>query len=236
MSAWLAGATMICGTAVPAFAEGIRIVVPNVATDTEGASSAPLSFQATGFRTQVTYSSTEFGDLPESYQFITEIAFRPNAFITSPRTVMLEDAQWYLSTSATAVDDRNVTFSENHGPNKTLVYDGPLTLSTDAIGPPEGPRSFDYRFALQTPFLYDPAQGNLVVEFSSSSGYTPALGDDQVVNSNQQLVDIPLSGSETGFFLSNGLILELTFVPEPSTLALGMGAFLALLTSWRRRW
>jgi hypothetical protein len=85
------------------------------------------------------------------------------------------------------------------------------------MGPPEGPRAFDYSFDLQVPFLYDASEENLVIDIIAPTGYTPALLDDQSSAQGQtgQLVSQRVSDSE-GFFHSSQLILQLTFSPEPS--------------------
>ncbi len=229
---WLVVLAVVCGTAISALAQEINIVVPNDLENIEGDSSVDFGFSGS-FRVQVAYSAEEFNELPDTHRSITAISFRPDAAITEPRTVDWGDTQLFLSTTTRDVNDRSTVFSENHGPNQTLVYSGPLVLSTEATGPTEGPRAFDYTVNLQTPFLYDPNQGNLVVDFTSPSGYTPNFGDDQFSGTNQQLLDIPFAGSESGFFVSNGLILQLTFVPEPSSFTLGAIGIVALFS--RRR-
>ena len=47
----------------------------------------------------------------------------------------------------------------------TTVFDGPFTISTQATGPPEGPRGFDDFIEFQTPFVYDPSRGDLIGDF-----------------------------------------------------------------------
>ncbi len=57
------------------------------------------------------------------------------------------------------------TFDDNHGADVTRVLAGTVPLETDGCGPAAGPCAFDYVFNFDTPFPYDPAQGNLLVEF-----------------------------------------------------------------------
>jgi hypothetical protein len=175
---WFVVLAVVCGTAISALGQEITIVVPNRLENVEGSHSGTemdLGQLGIGFRVQYIYPFTEFGTLPETHRSITAIAFRPDVSVTEPRTVTLQDTQWFLSTSTTSPDDMSNVFSENHGDNRTEVYSGNLTLTTQATGPPEGPRGFDYRFDLQNPFLYDEKQENLVVEFIAPFGYSPAL-------------------------------------------------------------
>ena len=217
-------------------ANEIAIVVPNEFADVEGPSGGS-NLPGIGFRSQTIFSSEEFASLPESHRLITTIAFRPNASVTEPRTSNWGEALWSLSTTTRAPTDMSEVFSENHGPDQTVVYDGPLVLTTKATGPPDGPRGFDYVVALQTPFFYDPSQGNLAIDFTLPSGFTPSPLDDQAVRPDAWLVDFPLSDSTSGALRGNQLIMQLTFVPEPSTFAaisLGLAAILMWGGHWRR--
>ena len=222
---WIAGLSLVFGASRQSFGYEIQIVVPNGLENTEGDGSASPGFSGTGFRDQVAYSAAEFSGLPETHRVITGIAFRPDASITEPRTVDWGDTQWFLSTTTRDVDDMSDVFSENHGPNKSLVYEGPLILSTEATGPPEGPRGFDYSFDLQTPFLYDSNQGNLVVDMIVPAGYTPSLQDDhQYIGGRQQLVAFePFDSPSANYVGSQELILQFTFITEPSTHVLQAG-------------
>ena len=56
------------------------------------------------------------------------------------------------------------TFASNVGGDDTTVYSGPLSLSSAFTGPADGPKDLDIAVKLQTPFLYDPAVGNLLLD------------------------------------------------------------------------
>lgn len=134
--------------------------------------------------------------------------------------VHAESLQWYMSTTMRDANDTSLVFAENHGPDKTLVYDGSATMSTQATGSPGGPRDFDYTLDLQAPFFYDPSQGNLVIDFIFPSGFTPiGFEDDQVSGGYRYLAEIPYSGAETGFRLGVGPIMQFTFAADPSSSA-----------------
>src|ERR1019366_6196738 len=72
-----------------------------------------------------------------------------------------------LSTTAKAPDGLDTTFANNVGLNDTLVYSGTLTLSSAAIG---SPAAFDILIPLTTPFWYNPAAGNLLLDVRNSGG------------------------------------------------------------------
>src|SRR5438093_6501897 len=64
--------------------------------------------------------------------------------------------------------------ANNVGGNDTVVFQGPITLSSRFVGPSSGPKEFDIIVPLSTPFTYDPRQGNLLVEFRNFSGSAAA--------------------------------------------------------------
>jgi hypothetical protein len=76
----------------------------------------------------------------------------------------------YVSTTSRSVAEMSTTFSENIGTNNTLVFDGTVALSTQNLPGPGNTRQFDIVYPFTTPFLYDPAASNLLVEFQTSSG------------------------------------------------------------------
>ena len=210
---WAVIVAVICGTAISSPAEEIKIVVPSGLEDTEGNAQGDPTFSGVGFRAQVAYSAEEFGDLPNTHHFITAIAMRPDASVRESRTVDWGNTQWVFATTDRSVDDMSRVFSENLGEAQTLVYDGPLSFHTDGGGPPSGPRGFDYRFELGTPFFYDPTQGkNLVIDFTVPSGYRPASREDEHdISGNQLFVAIPATLPEANYVFPEELIFQLTF-------------------------
>ena len=222
---------LICNC--PARANEISIVVPNEFANVEGASGGS-NLPGIGFRELTVFAGTEFDELPESHRLITALAFRPNASVTVPRTTNWGNAQLFLSTTMRDPDNLSSVFSENHGADKQAVFDGPLTLATRAEGPPEGPRRFDYSVKFHEPFFFDPTKGNLAIDFIVPSGMTPSLLDDQAVRTNSRLVDFPFSEQSTGTFTGNQLILQLTFVPEPSSVCFFVLGLTGILSIRRR--
>src|SRR6185369_12646824 len=69
------------------------------------------------------------------------------------------------------------TFAQNVGTNDTVVFSGAIQLSSQFTGPAGGPKAFDMVVPLTTPFLFDPAQGNLLVDVRNYSGGPVAFVD-----------------------------------------------------------
>ena len=59
-----------------------------------------------------------------------------------------------------------MTFADNLGADNTLVFNGTLNWATGNLPGPGNTRQFDIVFPCTTPFLYDPAAGNLPVSYT----------------------------------------------------------------------
>jgi len=68
-----------------------------------------------------------------------------------------------MSTTPVAPENASATFANNLGPVVQTVFDGDLTLSVPDCT--TDPCNFDVMVPLQTPFLYNPSNGNLVVDW-----------------------------------------------------------------------
>ena len=149
------------------------VVVPNANETVEGSfdNCIPLSGCLMSVRYQQIYASSEFGALAGP-RLITEIRFRPGigSILQGPYSISFADIEVNLSTTTVSPAAPSSTFADNVGVDQTNVYSGPLTLSTAYTGPPVGPLDFDVVIPLQTPFLYDPSQGNLLLEWKNHSG------------------------------------------------------------------
>jgi hypothetical protein len=142
------------------------VVVPNVNETLEGSSSNSFPFGVTAatYRYQQLFVSSQFAALSGPRQ-ITEVRFRPNATSTFPAWSTTANLNLRFSTTQTADDQLSLTFADNTGPDEAVVYDGPIDYGTTQVGPvPPGPMQFDVVITLQTPFTYDPAQGNLLMD------------------------------------------------------------------------
>jgi hypothetical protein len=230
-------------------AEGARagLVVPNSLETVEGDDSNILPFSIgdfglTSMRYQQVYAASEF---PEPL-LITAIHFRPDALFGIPFESTLPSIQINLSTTSAVPDALSTTFADNVGLDDTIVFgQGPLTLSSSATGPIDGPKDFDITIVLTTAFSYDPSLGNLLLDVRNFAGGTTTRFDAHFVSGDPlsrsaTLISDDVSSLTADFVDSAGLVTmfetQPQAVPEPSTLFL-MSSGLASLAghAWRRR-
>jgi hypothetical protein len=219
------------------------IVVPNSAAMTEGDGNNAWPFNrgdSSSQRYQQVFAASQFGGLPSGGGLISQIVFRPDAFFGNAFTSTLPDIQIDLSTTSAPDDGLSTTFANNVGSNDTVVFArGPLTLSSAFTGPPNGPKDFDIIITLTTPFFYNPANGNLLLDVRNFGGGSTTFFDAvfQVGDGVSRVYSQNVNDA-TGTPDSIGLVTGFVIVPEPGSAALllvGGGTLLAWLGGCRRR-
>lgn len=162
-----------------AHAVTVDIIAPNANAVVEGSIANVFPFATTsnstfpdGFRYQQIYGASEFSALTGPGN-IKVIAFRPDtsalisgvptALLTQPfGPYILPNMLVKLSTTSKAVDGLDLTFANNVGADETVVYNGTIALASAFTG--GAPKDFDFVIRLTTPFVYDPAAGNLLLD------------------------------------------------------------------------
>lgn len=184
------------------------------------------------FRQQQLYPAAEFASLPAGDWAITGFYLRPDKTVTSPSSATYADLAVQMST--TTLDEVGASFSANHGADVTTVFQGALTISTDALGPPEGPRVFDYLFPLDTPYIYDPSAGNLLVEASSHSGPAGSLIIDVFTDTSRRFVAAASDTASVGNTRYVGDVNQFEFVQvSPADFNLDLNVDNADLAIWQ---
>ncbi len=91
------------------------------------------------------------------------------------------DVEVALSASSKEADALSLTMDENLGSNNTVVFSGWLAISSTNAGTVGSTKPFDIEIPCTTPFVYDPAAGNLLVEIRTATGiaglWTDAVSD-----------------------------------------------------------
>jgi hypothetical protein len=149
---------------------GLTLVVPKYADGTHQPHGASTFRDA--WRYQQVYGSVEF---PQQPILIRELRFRPCATYGNAFATTVANIQFNLSTTTQNPQALSSTLAQNVGSDDTVVFHGPLPLSSQFVGPAGGPKAFDMIVPLSQPFLYDPARGNLVVDIRNFSGSTASL-------------------------------------------------------------
>jgi hypothetical protein len=145
-------------------------VVPSSLTNLPGPGSTAWPFGLTGpTRVQNFYGSSETG--LQGPVLIRSIEVRAEEVVTNgaKSNIALEIE---MSTSHVGIGNASTTFANNRGPNHTVVYSRKLTSLNSTSPSPVGQWGGAWMF--DAPFPYDPAQGNLLVEYDiSSQSMTP---------------------------------------------------------------
>ena len=215
------------------------IVSPSVAANREGNSNNGFPFSGGANRYQQIYAASEFSTLTGPTR-ITQIAFRPN-FDSTPFITNFASIQFDLSTSQSPANQLKSSFSDNVGADDTIVRSGALTLSSAVTGPAGGPKDFDIVVNLTTPFLYNPANGNLLLDIRKFSAENTNQVFDAEDGSGQSSRNVSTDVNGNFPTIPGGsiaLVTQFTFqpagsVPEPGSAALlagigvaGIGVFL----------
>ena len=213
---------LVLGIAViglrPATAAQIHIVSPPGLENTDGDaagqdSNAPL-------RAQRLHPAADFSTL-DGPHYITGVSLRADKDQASEAVGVSSQFMMWLST--TDKTDLSPTYADNLGPDNTLVFQGAISLTYPADGPVGGPQPWGTEIVFDTPFLYDPSQGNLLIDTDTpveSSGTDGFLFDLQSVDYGAFAGGDPTlaSGTVTQYQLPTRFTVMP--VPEPSTIVL----------------
>jgi len=188
------------------------IVVPNSLATKDGNGSGTSPSGPASVRSLQIHDASQFGAL-SGPSFLTKIAYRPDRIRgeSGPRSWTL---RVYASTTSRSVAGLSTIFAKNLGTNNTLVFDGTVILKTGNLPGPGNTRQFDYVFPFTTPFLYDPAAGNLLLDIHVE-------GSGSAVTSDSVSGDPAIERVVGSFTATTGVIgiaphvTQLTFEPPP---------------------
>lgn len=159
---------------------------------------------------------------------ITELRFRPDES-QAPFSQTIPNVTISLSTTNEYLESSTRYYSAlNHGPDRTVVYSGQLELQTQSLQNKSGQKEFSVGIVLETPFVYDPAGGNLLLDIQIPEQVGPrtflldfAYDPHSIANGTRRIYSHDsLVANQAGL----GLVTQFVFVPEPSTYSLAIAA------------
>jgi hypothetical protein len=210
------------------------IVSPGADTSVEGGSNNGYPFNLSFFglstmRYQQVYNSSEFSGAGGP-MLITGIAFRPDTGTGSAFSSTLSSVQIDLSTTSVNASTLGPVFASNVGLNDTVVFNGALSLSSSYTGPLGGPKTFDIVITLTTPFVYNSANGNLLLDVRNFGGGGTTQFDSDVLPPTQRVWSGAVGDASGTNIGDTGLITQFIYtpVPEPQVVALAALALAAM--------
>jgi hypothetical protein len=171
------------------------------------------------FRGQRLYSASSFSNMTPKAGVLVRMALRADRSVTTPRTVVMRNCEVRLCTTRRgpgATSALSAQFDDNLGLDTTLVFSGDVSWATQGDGPPSGPRAFDYIFPFQRPFLYDPAKGNLLIEWriGDCGGATPGYDAVSYTDGQTRFLVAPSPSASVANY-SSAQVLVAQFTVEP---------------------
>ncbi|HWY40412.1 MAG TPA: alkaline phosphatase family protein [Chthoniobacterales bacterium] len=152
------------------------LVVPNEWSTAQGDTGNLLPlFSAQPIRYQQVFDASQFSRLNPGGGLINRIRFRGHG-PGVPFTATVPQLQVNLSTTSKTPDGLSSTFADNVGSDNTQVFSGPLQTAVTFTG---GATNFEVVVNFTTPFFYNPAKGNLLLDIRNSQGAVEGPPNDQ---------------------------------------------------------
>lgn len=193
------------------------IVVPNGLANTEGiaVTAWPWGLGATQKRVQYIFDTTHFTNQGINYPIVIyQLRWRANGGATGVAgSYNLVTVQ--LGTCPTDQAAASTTFATNLGTNATTVYAGQVN---QLAGAGLQPNNWYVDITLSTPFVYDPAGGDLTFDVATDgAGWVGGVGASQDCGTTgvmaSRVYNLTSSSSPTGTFQLNvGTVTEINFV------------------------
>jgi len=209
---------------------GITFEVPHEFATVEG-NSFSTAFDGSPIRYQQVYASDQFGLIASGGGILNHVYFRLDSPLGSPFFAELAEFEMRFSTTQMNPDGLSPVFTENTGPDETLVFgSAPLELSS-SHGPFDSPQAWEIEFRLPTQFYYDPSAGNLLMDLTILAPGADVPPFDAVDLLGDGVSSLRRSGEFPPVFETKGLVTRFQFevIPEPSAANLLMAGLLAFI-------
>lgn len=214
------------------------IIVPESAVGREGSSNINAAYWLQG-RTQQVINATEFDGF--GLVLVNSVAYRSDSVFWRKIDVTFTDLNIRVSTTSAYAQALSRVYDQNLGPDLVEVFAGNYHLVASGEY-----RQFVTLFTFDNPFLYDPAAGNLLIDFRFMGEQVGVISEysafDRISSTEGSSTDStsglrstdPLAVM-TSNIPSDPPILQIAFtqIPEPQTVFLF--AIGAILTCRRSR-
>jgi hypothetical protein len=159
---------------------------------------------------------------------IREVRFRRDAqpMMQPPIVTSISDIQLLLTTTTKGADMLSATFANNLGADATVVFRGSVAVASTNNALPGAPNAFDISIPLTTPFRYDPARGNPLIEIRNFSGSslgaidaTPR-GDDGASRAFSYMVPNAANATQATYVDTGADIVQLVYEPQARALVI----------------
>lgn len=208
-------------------AQELRIVAPPGLETTDGNRSVPNDAN-TVIRTQELWSASYFSDLPPGGAWLIGMASRLDKSVTA-ESAFSQNLELSISTSPR--DTISLTYDENVGDDVVQAFVGIDAGETAVSGGSVNPFALPLMF--ETPFFYDPAKGDLLMDYKIDGGFGNFVFDSHELGRPVGNFG-PINGRVASTRVTDHIITQFVFdVPEPSTFVLSVIP-LGLLLHWIR--
>ncbi len=167
-------------------------------------------------RVQTVYNAENFLSVMPEGGIISEIAYRLDGIQGQKVDTLTPPIEIRMSTTSSTAPFFPLLWDANVGSDVRTVFSGPVRIIAEPT--PKGPSPFAVQIPLQTPFLYDPRKGNLLVDTTYSGSALGAIVVDTAGGAaGRNYGSLPILASER----SDAYVMMITFtqIPEPGMLA-----------------
>ncbi|MCA8966266.1 MAG: hypothetical protein KDC48_15400, partial [Planctomycetes bacterium] len=202
----------------------LSVVIPAGCDVAAGNSSNAFPWGTTastwgGLRLMCVYGATNFTTQNvNSPILITQLKWRPDNNAPTYTGGIFTTATVQLSTSPTGYGGVTTNYATNHGPDLTTVYSGSVTHTATPGSAAWTVTSWCVDITLTTPFLYDPSQGDLVIDVDyptgSFTGGSVGQMDVQSTGSNSaRIFASSMYPAANGTSQNHGVVVDVGYLP-----------------------
>jgi len=190
------------------------VVLPRASAAIDGANGSGLLFEV--IRLQHVYAATGF---PSGPILIRQLRFRPSAVSGFAFSTVVSNFQINMSTTPRGPGSLVAEFAQNTGSDDTLAFQGPLAISSVFSGPAQGPKDFDIVVSLHTPFHYDPAAGNLLIDYRnfSGSGASPIDASGAAQDGASRAFALNANATSAGTIDTGAEVIQIVYSPSTNS-------------------